>query len=183
MKTPVEASRCTRLLVTRPVILITTLHANGILNAGAFGAYTNVSPTDVAFAIWKGGHTYRNIVRSGEFVVNVPPAGLAPKMAVFAEHLPDTASEVEEAGCTSFDSAHVSVPGISECVATVECKYLKEMDVGAHSLVIGRALGGSAEESVLTEDGRLDVLKARIFHAVAYPEPIYAEFGRVFRAE
>ena len=183
MRIPVEASRCTRLIVTRPVVLLTTLHANGILNAGAFGAYTNVSPTDIALAIWRGSHTYRNIVRSGEFVINVPPAGLAPKMGVFASDLPDTQSEVEEADCTACESAHVSVPGIAECVASVECKFLKEMDVGAHSLVVGRALGGSVEESCFTAEGRLDVVEARIFHSVAYPEPVYAEFGRVFRAE
>ena len=183
MRVPVEASGCARLIVTRPVILITTLHSNSILNAGAFGAYTNVSPTDIAVAIWKGSHTYQNVSRSGEFVINVPPAELAPKMSVFAEHLPDTTSEVEEAGCTSFEGEHTSVPSIAECVAWIECKYLQEVDVGAHSLVIGRAQGGSVEDSVLGEDGRLDVIKSRIFHSVAYPEPVYAEFGRVFRAE
>jgi flavin reductase (DIM6/NTAB) family NADH-FMN oxidoreductase RutF len=181
MKTPVEADKCTRLTVTRPVMIITTLHKNGVLNAGVYGAYTNVSPTDFAIAIWKGSHTYQNIVRTEEFVINVPPVDLAEKIDTFAARLPDDRSEVEEAGCQAFESTHVAVPGIEECIASIECKYLQEVDVGAHALVLGRALGGHVEEGVLTSDGRVDVVKASIFHAVAYPEPVYAQFGKVFR--
>ena len=183
MKIPVKADQCTRLIVTRPVMIITTLHENGVLNAGVFGAYTNVSPTGIAIAIWQGSHTFQNILRTRECVINVPPSTLAPKIATFASPLPDTESEVEQAGCAPLPSAHVSTPGIAECVAAIECRFVKETDVGGHSLVLVEALGGHVEEDALTEAGRLDVLKSRIFHAVAYPEPVYAEFGRVFRAE
>ena len=32
-------------LSTKPTMIITTLHESGIVNAGVFGAYTNLSPT------------------------------------------------------------------------------------------------------------------------------------------
>ena len=183
MKTSVEQSRCTRLIVTRPVMIITTLHESGVLNAGVFGAYTNISPTKIAVAVGRGSHTYQNVKRSGEMAINIPPAELASKIEVFADNMPSTESEVEKAGCRPFASEHISVPGIEECVAIVECRYVAEMDAGYHSLVVVEAVGGHVEEDVLDAAGRVDVLKARIFHSVAYPEPVYAQFGEVFRAE
>ena len=183
MKVPVPANQCMRLIVTRPVMIITTLHENGVLNAGVYGAYTNVSPTEMVVAIWTGSHTYQNILRSRQFAVNVPPASLAPKLAILAQRVPPSRSELEEAGLTSLPCERIEPEGIAECVAVIECEFATEFDVGAHSLIMGRALGGRVEEDVWTGEGRLDVVKAGICHCVAYPDPIYASFDRVFRAE
>ena len=182
MKTAIDPSGCTRLLVTRPVMIITTRHASGVLNAGVFGSYTNVSPTKIAVAIGRGSHTYANVKRSREMVINVPPIELAPMIETFAEPLPPTESEVDAAGCHALASLEIDTPGIDECVACVECRYVDEVDVGYHSLVIVEAAAGQVDEDVLTPEGRVDVLKARLFHSVAYPDPIYARFGEVFRA-
>ena len=38
-------------LATRPTMFITTLHESGVVNAGVFGAYTNLSPSQVGIAI------------------------------------------------------------------------------------------------------------------------------------
>lgn len=183
MKVPVPADQCMRLVVTRPVMIITTLHENGVLNAGVYGAYTNVSPTDAAIAIWTGSHTYQNILRSRQFAINVPPASLAPKFATLAQNVPPSRSELEVAGLTPFPCARIEPDGIAECVAVIECEFAAEFEVGAHGLILGRALGGHVEEEVWSDEGRLDVVKAGICHCVAYPEPHYAAFDRVFRAE
>jgi len=182
MKIEVEQSRCGRLIVTRPVMIATTLHESGVLNAGVFGAYTNVSPTKIAVAIGRGSHTYANVKRTREMAINVPPAELATKFDLVAEDIPPTESEVEKAGWHPFASSKIATPGIEECLAIVECAYVDEMDVGYHSLVIVEAVAGHVDDDVLTENGLVDVLKARLCHAVAYPEPLYARFGEVFRA-
>jgi len=183
MKTSVEPERCSRLIVTRPVMIATTLHESGVLNAGVFGAYTNAAPARIAIAIGRESHTYANVKRSRELAINIPPVELAPAIEIFADEIPPDVSEVEKAGCHPCPSRAISVPGIAECVAIVECRYVTEMDMGYHSLVIVETVGGQVEEKVLAPDGRLDVLKARIFHSVAYPEPVYARFGQVFRVD
>ena len=53
-------------LATRPTMVITTRHASGIVNAGVFGAYTNLSGTQVGIAVARGSHTYANIKARGE---------------------------------------------------------------------------------------------------------------------
>ena len=63
----VEGREAMGYLSTKPTMVITTLHQSGIVNAGVFGAYTNLSPTQVGIAIARTSHTYSNIIRSGEW--------------------------------------------------------------------------------------------------------------------
>jgi flavin reductase (DIM6/NTAB) family NADH-FMN oxidoreductase RutF len=55
-------------VATKPTIVITTRHASGVVNAGVFGAYTNLSASQVGVAIATSSHTYKNILRTGEVV-------------------------------------------------------------------------------------------------------------------
>ena len=45
-------------LATKPTMIITTLHASGVVNAGVFGAYTNLSSTQVGVAIARDSHAH-----------------------------------------------------------------------------------------------------------------------------
>ncbi len=183
MQIEVPASKCNRLATTRPVIVATTLHENGVVNGGTFGAYTNVGPTELGIAIGKPSHTYQNIQRTGEFVVNVISVRTARASEVCGESLPPTESEVEAAGFTTADSKLVAPPRIAECVAAIECRYVKELDIGYHSFVVGEAQCGWCDEGLLDDKGYFDVIKAEVVHCVRYPEPVYAQLGRYFRVE
>ncbi len=183
MPIEVPASKCGRLLTTRPVIVITTLHENGVVNGGTFGAYTIVGPTEVGVAIGKPSHTYQNIRRAGEFVINVLSTRTARASEVCGRNLPPTESEVEAAGFTTAASKLVQPPRIAECVAAVECRYLKELEIGYHSFVVGEALCGWCDEGLLDDQGYFDVVKAEVIHCIRYPEPVYAQLGRSFRVE
>jgi len=88
-------------LSTKPTMIITTLHASGIINAGVFGAYTNLSGTQIGAAISVASHTYANILCGREFVINVPGADLVKALAVLADDIPETRSELDEAGLTA----------------------------------------------------------------------------------
>ena len=178
MKAEVAKTKCTGLVVTRPVIVITTLNENGVVNGGAFGAYTNLSPSEIGIAIGKESHTYKNIKRTGEFVINVPGADLVDSLSIFGSNLPSSASEVEKASLTTDLAKEISPPLIKECKANIECRYTKEFPIGYHNFVVGEVLLGYCEKSCLDEDGRLNVLKAGVLHGVKYPLPIYALFGK-----
>ena len=76
-------------LATKPTMIITTLHEPGIINAGVFGAYTNLSPTQIGIAIATSSHTYDNIIRTGEFTINIPSAECATAVEfIFDKELP-----------------------------------------------------------------------------------------------
>jgi len=177
MKEKIPAAGAMRLIATRPTMIITTLHENGAVNGGAFGAYTNLSPSLLGVAIGTGSDTYKNILRSKEFVINVPSADLVDSISIFGTNMPPGVSEVEEAGLTTSPSDRVAVPYIEECVAAVECRYEKEIEVGYHSFVVGQVLAGHCKPGLMDEQGYFDTVKARVLHGGKYPLPIYTLFG------
>ena len=110
-------------------------------------------------------------------MINVATAAVVDSLAVFGADVPETVSEVEEAGLTLQQSRFVKPPALAEFVASLECRYVRELDCGYHSFVVGEVLGGTCEDSLLDDEGRFDVIKAQVVHCVKYPLPIYATFG------
>lgn len=166
-------------LSTKPTMIITTLHASGIVNAGVFGAYTNLSRTQIGAAISVAGHTYANIVRGREFVINIPGADLVGTLAVIADKIPETRSELDEAGLTGKAGITLKTPSIAECQAAVEFAFETEVPVGHHALIIGKVVGGWIRQSALDPDGKINIFKARVIKDFKYPQPLYVLPGEV----
>ncbi len=166
-------------LSTRPTMIVTTLHASGVVNAGVFGAYTNLSSTEIGIAVATGHHTYANMKRTGEFVVNVPGADIVKAIRTLAAAIPPERSEVDEAGLTTRKGLAVRTPSIAERVAAVEFSFAREVEIGEHSLMIGQVLAGWAKQQFLDADGRIDIFKARVFRDFKYPQPLYVLPGQV----
>ncbi|MGB9642141.1 MAG: flavin reductase family protein [Candidatus Ratteibacteria bacterium] len=170
----------TNLVRTRPIIIIVTLHPDGTVNGGTFGAYTNVSGSEIGIAIGKPSHTYKNIKRTGELTINVVTKSIASAAEICGESIPPARSEIAESGLTTEPSKKISTPIIKECVANIECKYEKEIEINYHSFVIVKCVAGHIDENFIADDGGLDVVKAQAIFNIGYPEPIYATLGNVF---
>ncbi len=175
----VEGSQAMGFLATKPTMIITTLHASGVVNGGVFGAYTNLSPSQVGTAIGTSSDTYANILREREFVINVPGADLVKTLRIFASNVPADKSEVDEAGLSTKDGIALRTPSIAQCMAAVEFEFEKEVPIGHHSFVIGRAVGGWIREECLDTDGKIDIFKARVITDFKYPKPLYVLPGEV----
>jgi len=171
----------TGLVRTKPVIIITTLHPDGTVNAGTFGAYTNLSSDEIGIAIGKPSHTYQNIRRTGEFVINVVTRSIAAASEICAEEVPPSESEIKNAGLTTEPSRKIAVPLIKESVSNIECRFEKEMEIGYHSFVVGKCVAGHIEESVIDSKGGLDAVKAQGVFCIRYPEPVYSVLSEPFR--
>ena len=168
-------------LSTKPTMIITTLHELGIVNAGVFGAYTNLSPTHVGIAIAKRSHTYSNIIRTKEFTINIPGSDIVKTIEILADNIPIEKSELEEAGLTSKEGITIKTPSIVECVAAVEFVFDKEIPIGHHNFVIGEVKGGWIKEEFLDSDGKIDIFKAQVFKDFKYPQPLYVVPGEVIK--
>lgn len=171
----------TKLIRTKPVVLIVTLHSDGTVNAGTFGAYTNLSHNHIGISIWKTSHTCKNIKRTGEFTINVLTKKIASASEICAEELPPYESELDRAGLTTEPSRKVKPPIVKECVSNIECRFEKEIPIGYYSFIIGRCLVGYVEEEFIDKDGGLDVVKAQVIYNIRYPEPFYAVLSRPFK--
>ncbi|MCX7705346.1 MAG: flavin reductase family protein [bacterium] len=170
----------TNLVRARPIIIVVSLHPDGTVNAGTFGAYTNVSGSEIGIAIGKMSHTYRNIKRVGELTINVVNKPMAKAAEICGRDIPENESELEQANLHCENSKKVSVPIIRECVANIECRYVKEIEINYHSFVIVRCIAGHIEEKFIAPDGGLDVVKSQAIFNIGYPEPLYATLENPF---
>ena len=177
----VRGSAAMKFLSTRPTMIVTTLHESGVVNAGVFGSWTNLSASQIGAAVSTGSDTYANVLRSGEFTVSIPGADIVSSLATLASDIPPEVSELDEAGLTAAEPLEISVPGVAESAAAVEFRFQREVEIGSHSFLIGEALAGWAKQDLLDESGRLDLWKAKVLRSFKYPEPLYHLAGAVVR--
>ena len=151
-------------IVPRPIALVSTVGAGGVLNAAPFSMFMGVSSNPpmlaVSVASRKGVEkdTTRNIKETGDFVVNVVDEALAEKMNLTSADLPPEESEFEYAGLTPVDSVMVRSPRIEEAPISMECRLLRSIALGLspNELMIGEIVLFHAAER-LVRNGVVDV--------------------------
>jgi len=76
----------------------------------------------VIFSILNNNHTYKNILRDNDFVVNFPDIDVFPKCYQTIEKYPDETDEITASGLTTEPSQAVNAPRIKECFLNLECR-------------------------------------------------------------
>lgn len=156
----------TSTITPRPIAWISTLGLNGVVNAAPFSFFNAMGHTPPTVAIgllrdaargWKD--TARNILDTGEFVVNLVPETLAEAMnATCAPAAPDV-SEMELAGLHAAPSQYIKPPRIAAAPVSFECVSLSSVVTGPmQTIVIGRVVAAYIDDSVIldAERGHID---------------------------
>ncbi len=158
----VDIDNAYRVLAPRPTIIVTSINKKGEVNAAPFSFTMPVSmnPPLVAFASVKTHDTYKNIVETEEFVINIPNEDILKELWITGEKFPYGVNELEKANLTQIESKNVNPPKIGECIAAIECKVHWIKNAGDHDIIVGSALNVSVREDSLKE-GLLDVEKVR----------------------
>lgn len=170
-KTEVDIKKA-KLLSGDPVIVITTISKQGINNAAAFGAYLRIGST-IIVAIHPKSDTYKNIMETGEFVVNIPGRKDLESIMKVSRSYPAEVDEIQEAGLKAEKSSKVKPATIEDYPASVECRLKWTREEGSHVLVAAEMIYGRCDEAFMDPAGRFDQVKAGVLHIVRYPEPIY----------
>ena len=91
--------------------------------------------------------TARNILRSGEFVVNVPGDDLAD--TVWRSSTLPHPRPVEAAGLTPVPAERVSAPRIEECRGHLECTFEQHLTFDKEVVILGRVVAASVDREAL----------------------------------
>jgi flavin reductase (DIM6/NTAB) family NADH-FMN oxidoreductase RutF len=155
------AKHCYKLLVSlvvpRPIALVSTLGSNGVVNAAPF-SFFNVLGDDppiliVSIENKQSGamkDTARNILESGEFVVNLVDEATTQRMHDCSQDFPPEISEPEQVGFTTLPSRAVRAPRIAESPVAMECKLFQHIQIGEQRhLVIGQILWLHSQEGIV----------------------------------
>ncbi len=139
------------------LVLITTVDAQGRVNAAAFGTCTRVchEPMYIAFTCGTGKDTSDNVLATGEFVVNVVPFEQAMLDKVLLCGLPfkHGVNELEKAELTPLAARSLRPPRIAECRSHFECKVEWTRQWVNRLMVCGKVEAVSIDAGCVTEQG------------------------------
>jgi flavin reductase (DIM6/NTAB) family NADH-FMN oxidoreductase RutF len=153
------------LIVPRPIALVTTLGANGVVNAAPFSMFNMVGedPPILMISINRLSDgrlkdTAANILHNGEFVVHMSDEPLAQKMHACGEALPSDVSELAAVGLTPVPSHTVKPPRIQESPIAFECVLHEKLETASRYVFIGRIQWLAAREGLIdTEAWRVNL--------------------------
>lgn len=151
------------ILLPSPVLIIGTYGSDGkpnIMNA-AWGGIASSSPPCVSVSLREATLTYHNIKHSGAFTVNIP----SEKYLIEADYAgmisgKDT-DKFKETGLTPEKSEFVNAPLVKEFPYTLECKLIKTVELGLHTMFIGEIARLLADKEILNLNRLPDIEKVR----------------------
>ncbi|HWD23433.1 MAG TPA: flavin reductase family protein [Burkholderiales bacterium] len=169
----------------RPVAWVTTVSSAGCVNAAPFSSYNYVAHSPPMLAINIGTRdgrlkdTARNIVDTGEFVVNVPTEASMELMHATSAEYPSGVSEAEELGIALLPGVKGQVPRIAVSPIHMECRLERAITLGRglNTLYIGEVTAFHLSPEVF--DGRrVDSVRMRPIARLG--GPYYTALGEIF---
>ncbi|MDW3680539.1 flavin reductase family protein [Cupriavidus sp. CV2] len=123
-------------VVPRPIALVTSLSADGVLNAAPFSQFVviSVTPSLLGIVVHEGAAGYkdtvRNILASGEYVINSVSESMVRQVQECAIPHPPDVSEIDVVGLHTLPSTHVAPARVSESLLQFECRLHRALDFG-----------------------------------------------------
>jgi len=133
----------------QPTTLISTRGADGRANVmtASWVSIVSKTPPTVAVALNQGRLTYAQIRASGSFVVNQVPADLAVAADYCGLRSGRDHDKLQRCGLTTEPATRVDAPLVAECPLNLECRYLREVELGDYRLVLGEIVEVHAVEA------------------------------------
>jgi len=164
--------------VPRPIALVTTVNADGVVNAAPFSMFNMVGedPPLVMVSINRLENdglknTASNILANGQFVVHLVDEGIASQMHDCALPVAADVSELQMVGFTAIPSLTVLPPCIAEAPIAFECTLHEKLETASRHVFLGRV------QSLRARDGLVDVERWRVRLQEYFP---VARFGASF---
>ena len=156
----------TGVVVPRPIALITSINEDGRVNAAPFSYFNALGSNPPIVAFSPGTHsvnpsrikdTRRNVLATGEFVVNMVSAELAEAMTVAGAVFPEDVSETDYMDVTLLPSRQVRPPRIAQSPINLECKLVEDVTIGMNRILFGEVLHFHLHEQIIDAE-RMHIL-------------------------
>jgi len=150
-------------VVPRPIAWVTTLDAEGRVNAAPFSFFNVLSADPAILAIGVENHedgsfkdTARNIRDLGEFTVNIVDHANIDAMNITAIAFPPGVDELQQAGLTACPGTHVKTPYIAQAPVALECRRYMTLEISrSRAIVLGQVVAMHVRSGLV--DDRLHV--------------------------
>jgi len=147
----------TAVVVPRPIAWVTSLSVHGLVNLAPHSFYTVACarPPIVQFCSVGKKDTLRNVLATGEFVVNLACAPLLHQVNNSSARFPPDQSEVDQLGIEVAPSVRVAPPRVARSPVAIECTLHSTIELGDSTVILGDVQMISVAGEVLV-DGHPD---------------------------
>ena len=142
------------LVVPRPIAWVSSRSASGVDNLAPHSFFTvaSVSPPIVQFTSVGVKDSVRNILATGDFVVNFTPESLFEEVNATGTNFGPEESEFDRAGLTREPSLTIGSMRVAESPAAVECRLHSTLEMGDCTLVFGEVTHVAVSSEMLDGD-------------------------------
>jgi flavin reductase (DIM6/NTAB) family NADH-FMN oxidoreductase RutF len=144
----------------------------------AWGGIANAEPPMISVAIRHTHYTHKGICQNSTFSVNIPSTDLVKETDYCGIISGSKANKTKVCGFEIFYGKLNKAPLIEQCPINLECKVVHILDLGSHSLIVGRIEETHVSNNCLT-DGKPDVDKIKPLIYAREPAREYYAFGEV----
>lgn len=144
------------LIVPRPIALVTTQNAEGVVNAAPFSMFNMLGedPPILMISINKLQDeqlkdTAANILANGQFVVHIADEAMAEQMHRCGASLPSSHSELDLVGLGTAPSRAVRPPRIAQAPVAFECELSETLETASRHIFIGTVLYLHARDELI----------------------------------
>ncbi|SFJ38365.1 NADH-FMN oxidoreductase RutF, flavin reductase (DIM6/NTAB) family [Bosea sp. OK403] len=135
-------------VVPRPIALVTTVDAQGVVNAAPFSFFNCLSADPAILALGveyrpTGGQkdTGRNVRETLAFTVNIVSDALVEGMNICAVPFESGTDELAQAGLTAMPGVKVPCPWIGQAPAAFECRHHTTLGIGnSREIILGEVV-------------------------------------------
>ena len=166
-----------------PVLMVAAYDENMQVNVMNLAWGTICSRNHIALFIGENHKTTENIRKTGAFTVSLVDRAHMMEADYFGgvsgKNVPD---KFERAGFHAEKSSFVNAPVIEEFPVVLECRVEEIIKNDIFYCVVGEIMNVSAEEGVLTEDGKVDSGKLDSLMYDVFQKGYYAAAEKVGQA-
>lgn len=156
-----------RLINHGPTILITSgdKEKPNIMTA-AWQMPVSFKPPLVAVSIAKERFSHRLIMEGGEFVINIPHAGMLKEVWCCGTHSGKKTNKFKLCCLTAVKAQKLSVPLIEECIGNIECRLYAHHEAGDHTIFVGEVMAASVKEGLFDRHLKVNLPQAKTLHHI-----------------
>jgi len=164
------------LLSPVPVVLVTSgdIKSPNVATV-AWTGIVNTHPAMTYISLRPSRHSHKIITETGEFTINLVTKSIVKSTDSCGVYSGAHCDKFKKIGLTPEKSFKIKAPLIKESPVSIECKVEKVIPLGTHDMFLAKILCVNVEESLINEDGKLELGRAKL---VAYSHGDYLELGK-----
>ena len=144
-------------IVPRAIAFVSTTNGKGRTNAAPFSYFTGVSSSPPTLLICSSRRrdglkdTHRNIVETGEFVVNVVVQEIMDAVVIGGTDHPPDVSEIDLASLRTGPGVKVRAPILLDSPVNMECRLSQTLEVAGTAILLGEIVWMHVRDDLVAE--------------------------------